>query len=138
MAATSTSSPTDVQIRIYPDVTSLARLLRSAFLATYDITDFASYNGAVVSQTNGMPATDYVKFIADIVTGTYLDLGVRTNSVFSSYRLTTASRISQRSGDCAGPSLPGTAPVNISIQRVSSTSSESPTCRIRRSSSADS
>jgi hypothetical protein len=133
LAPSNASTLSDVQIRIAPDATSITRNLGSRYLASYGIDDFASaslsllilvrrrrvkdpadlfsfspsqYNGALVTEINGAPATDYVKFVADTVTGTYLDLvsaepysrlyleviltrlrslfakGVRTNSVF--------------------------------------------------------
>jgi hypothetical protein len=124
IAPSATSPLSDVQIRIAPDATSITRNLGSAYLSSYGL-DLASYNGALVTQINGQPATDYVKYIADTVTGTYLDLGVRTNSVFTSYRLSaTTSRFSQRFGDFAGLIFPDTASVNMTVQRINSTTPE--------------
>ncbi|KAL7414430.1 hypothetical protein BDY24DRAFT_385182 [Mrakia frigida] len=124
LAPSANSSLSDVEIRIAPDATSITRNLGSRFLASYGIDDFSVYNGALVTQINGMPATEYVEFVADTVTGTYLDLGVRTNSVFTSYRLTAASTFSQRFGDFAGILFPDTAGVNMTVQRVNSTTPE--------------
>ena len=59
-------------------------------------------SGARVLQIEGMDAYDYADFIADTVSGNYLDHGVRVNSAWTSYRLNNFT-YSQRVGDIAGP-----------------------------------
>ena len=63
--------------------------------------DWERLAGAQVLQIEGMDPYDYVDLVADTVTGTYLDHGVRVNSVFTGYRL-TGSSFSQKFGDLAG------------------------------------
>jgi hypothetical protein len=62
--------------------------------------------GARVLTIEGMPAYDYAEFIAQTVSGNFLDSGIRFNSVFTSYRIakgTNTTSFSQRLGDMAGP-----------------------------------
>lgn len=58
--------------------------------------------GAKVIQIEGQDPYAYVDHIATTVSGNYLDHGVRTNSVFTSYRI-SGTTFSQRLGDLAGP-----------------------------------
>lgn len=64
--------------------------------------DWKRLAGAKILKIEGRDPYDYVDHIASTVSGNYLDHGVRTNSVFSSYRI-TGNTFSQRVGDLAGP-----------------------------------
>src|SRR6266446_9759823 len=72
-------------------------LAPSGFTRYYDSIgfDWKRLASAEVLRIEGMDPYDYVDLVADTVTGTYLDHGVRVNSVFTSYRLLDSS-FSQR------------------------------------------
>lgn len=72
----------------------------------------------------GQDPFSYADTIADTETGTYLDHGVRINSVFSSYRLSDTA-YSQRLGDISGPIFPEKTSLTLELLLVNSTKSES-------------
>ena len=90
-------------VYIAPDVTDFIRLIPPGFTSFYESIgfDWQRLAGARVLQIGGMDPYDYVDWVADTVTGNYLDHGVRVNSVFTGYRL-VGSSFSQRFGDLAG------------------------------------
>lgn len=90
-------------VYIAPDVNEFISLIPrgfSGFYATFGF-DWQRLAGARVLQIEGMDPYDYVDWVADTVTGNYLDHGVRVNSVFTGYRL-SGSSFSQKFGDLAG------------------------------------
>ncbi len=91
---------------IAPDTNDFISLAPSGFTRYYDSIgfDWKRLASAEVLRIEGMDPYDYVDLVADTVTGTYLDHGVRVNSVFTSYRLLDSS-FSQRFGDLAGRSF---------------------------------
>lgn len=113
----------DVQIRILPEASILLTGLGSNFVKRYNY-DFEQYDGALVNAIDGQSANEYVDFIARTVVGTYLDHGVRTNSVFSSYRLLPESQWDQKLGDFAAPVGVAKDGVNMTITRINATTSE--------------
>lgn len=90
-------------VYIAPDVIDFISLIPPGFTSFYESIgcDWQRLAGARVLQIEGMDPYDYVDWVADTVTGNYLDHGVRVNSVFTSYRL-SGSSFSQRFGDLAG------------------------------------
>ncbi|KAH9996284.1 hypothetical protein BJV77DRAFT_1059470 [Russula vinacea] len=89
-------------VYIAPDAVDFISLVPRGFTSFYDSIDFdwRRLAGAQVLRIEGMDPYDYVDFVAETVTGNYLDHGVRVNSVFTSYRL-VGSLFSQRFGDLA-------------------------------------
>ncbi|KAI0299451.1 hypothetical protein B0F90DRAFT_1810692 [Multifurca ochricompacta] len=90
-------------VYIAPDAVDFMALLPPGFTEFYDSIGFnwQRLAGARVLRIEGMDPYDYVDWVADTVTGNYLDHGVRVNSVFTSYRL-SGSSFSQKFGDLAG------------------------------------
>ncbi|KAI9513423.1 hypothetical protein F5148DRAFT_1273072 [Russula earlei] len=90
-------------VYIAPDIDEFISLLPDGFASYYESIDFnwKRLAGARVLRIEGMPSYEYVAHVADTVTGTYLDHGLRENSVFTSYRLIGTS-YSQKFGDLAG------------------------------------
>lgn len=90
-------------VYIAPDIVDFISLLPQGFTSFYESIglDWQRLAGARVLQIEGMDPYDYVDWVADTVTGNYLDHGVRVNSVFTGYRLSGTS-FSQRFGDLAG------------------------------------
>jgi len=90
-------------VYIAPDAVEFISLLPSSFANYYKSIgfDWQRLAGARVLRIEGMDPYEYVDWVADTVTGTYLDHGVRVNSVFTGYRL-SGSLFSQRFGDLAG------------------------------------
>ncbi|KAH9988067.1 hypothetical protein BJV74DRAFT_773597 [Russula compacta] len=90
-------------VYIAPDTVDFISLLPQDFTSFYESIDldWQRLAGARVLQIEGMDPYDYVDSVADTVTGSYLDHGVRVNSVFTGYRLSGTS-FSQRFGDLAG------------------------------------
>ena len=90
-------------VYIASDTVEFISLLPPGFTSYYQSIsfDWERLAGAQVLQIEFMDPYDYVDFVADTVTGTYLDHGVRVNSVFTSYRL-SGSSFSQKFGDAAG------------------------------------
>ena len=90
-------------VYIASDTVEFISLLPPGFTSYYQSIafDWERLAGARVLQIEFMDPYDYVDFVADTVTGTYLDHSVRVNSVFTSYRL-SGSSFSQKFGDVAG------------------------------------
>ena len=89
-------------VYIAPDAVDFISLVPRGFTSFYDSIgfDWRRLAGAQVLRIEGLDPYDYVDFVAETVTGNYLDHGVRVNSVFTSYRLVSSS-FSQRFGDLA-------------------------------------
>ncbi|KAJ7756929.1 hypothetical protein B0H16DRAFT_1537435 [Mycena metata] len=94
-------------VYIVPDLVDFVSLLGPGL--------YTRLAGAKVISIEGQDPYSYVDFIAKTVSGNYLDHGVRVNSVFSSYRLSSAD-YSQRFGDLAGPS--GVAQTSLTFQVI--------------------
>lgn len=77
-------------------------------------------------QIGGMDAYDYVDYIASTVSGNFLDHGVRVNSVFSGYRI-SSDAFSQRIGDLAGPSWISQTDLTFVVVLANSTEEETVT-----------
>ncbi|KAH9834923.1 uncharacterized protein C8Q71DRAFT_132075 [Rhodofomes roseus] len=94
-------------VYVVPDLVEFISLLGTEYTSYYASLgfDWARLAGARVVSIEGLPAYSYVDYIADTVSGNYLDHGVRVNSVFSSYRI-SGGNYSQRFGDLAGPVFP--------------------------------
>ncbi|KAJ7628461.1 hypothetical protein FB45DRAFT_1028550 [Roridomyces roridus] len=88
-------------VYITPDLVDFVSLLGTGLTDLITI-DWQRLAGAKVVSIEGQDPYTYVEHIANTVSGNYLDVGVRVNSVFSSYRL-VANTYSQRFGDLAGP-----------------------------------
>ena len=90
-------------VYIAPDIVDFMSQIPPGFTSYYESIgfDWERLAGAQVLQIEGLDPYDYVDFVADTVTGNYLDHGVRVNSVFTGYRLIDSS-FSQKFGDLAG------------------------------------
>ncbi|CCM00765.1 uncharacterized protein FIBRA_02806 [Fibroporia radiculosa] len=89
--------------------------------------DWQRLAGALVLEIGGMDAYDYADYVADTVTGNYIDHGVRINSVFSSYEINEDNEFQQRFGDIAGPLFPDQENLTMTLIPVGSTSPETVT-----------
>ncbi|KAL0946153.1 hypothetical protein HGRIS_012416 [Hohenbuehelia grisea] len=85
--------------------------------------NFRRLAGARVLQIEGIPAYDYADRIARTVSGNYLDHGIRVNSAFSSYRI-SSNAFSQRIGDIAGPTGTVRESLTMTLIPVNSTRPE--------------
>ncbi|KAI0705325.1 hypothetical protein C8Q76DRAFT_683057 [Earliella scabrosa] len=110
---------------VAPDSVEFVNLLGPEFTSFFDSIGFnwQRLAGAQILQIEGMDAFDYATFIAATQSGNYLDLGVRVNSAFSSYRI-TGNDYSQRFGDIAGPALPVLESLTMKLIPVNSTKAE--------------
>jgi hypothetical protein len=85
--------------------------------------DYSKLAGAKVVKIEGQKPYDYIDLVAKTVSGNYLDHGVRVNSVFSSYRI-SSNAYSQRFGDLAGPTAVDKAGITFQLIPVNSTKVE--------------
>ncbi|KZT64325.1 hypothetical protein DAEQUDRAFT_39563 [Daedalea quercina L-15889] len=110
---------------VVPDLVDFISLLGTNYTGYFDSIgfDWARLAGARVLSIEGMSAYDYVDYIADTVSGNYLDHGVRVNSVFSSYRINDGN-YSQRFGDLAGPVFPNLDNLTMEVILANGTESE--------------
>ncbi|KAI0267472.1 hypothetical protein BC834DRAFT_822437 [Gloeopeniophorella convolvens] len=115
-------------VYIAPDAVEFAALIPPGFTSFYESINFdwQRLAGAQVLQIEGLDPYDYVDQVADTVTGTYLDHGVRVNSVFTSYRL-SGSSFSQKFGDLAGRLFNPIANLTFSLIPVGETQAETVT-----------
>ena len=104
-------------IYIAPDSVEMISQLGSGFSGYYDSIgfDWKRLAGALVLGIEGEDPYAYVDHIAKTVSGNYLDHGVRVNSVFTSYRI-SSNDFSQRFGDFAGPT--GVAKTSVKISAI--------------------
>ncbi|KAF8270072.1 hypothetical protein EI94DRAFT_1798564 [Lactarius quietus] len=100
----------------------------SGFTSYYESIGFnwTRLAGAQVLQIEGMDPFDYVDFVADTVTGNYLDHNVRVNSVYTGYRL-LGSTFSQKFGDLAGRVFNPIEDLTFSLVPVGATEAENVT-----------
>ncbi|KAH7090052.1 hypothetical protein BKA62DRAFT_745520 [Auriculariales sp. MPI-PUGE-AT-0066] len=115
--------PAPISIYIVPDLVELVNLVGAgytAYLASLGF-DWQRLAGAKVLEINGQSAYDYVDYIAKVVSSNFL--GVRVNSVYSSYRI-VGSAWSQRFGYLAGPSLPTLNGLTFKVILVNATTPE--------------
>lgn len=85
--------------------------------------DWQRLAGAQVLEIDGQEAYSYVDYIANTVSGNFLDHGVRVNSVFTSYGI-SENVITQRLGDLAGPIFVSQTSVNMTLVLAGSQTSE--------------
>ena len=85
--------------------------------------DWKRLAGAKVLEIEGQNPYTYIDHIANTVSGNYLDHGVRVNSVFTSYRI-SSNGFSQRLGDLAGPIFVSRTSLTMKLRLVNSTTAE--------------
>ena len=112
-------------VYVVPDSVEFLSLLGTNFTSYFDALgfDWKRLAGARVLEIEGKDAFDYATFIAETQSGNYLDLGVRVNSAFSSYRI-SGNDYSQRFGDIAGPAFPDLTSLTMKLIPANSTKSE--------------
>ncbi|KAI8989136.1 hypothetical protein BD414DRAFT_415407 [Trametes punicea] len=110
---------------VAPDITELIPLLGREFTDSLDSIgfDWQRIAGAKVLEIEGLDAYAYAQRIAETETGNFLDLGVRINSAFSSYRI-AGTNFSQRFGDISGPPFPTQTDLTMKLIPVNSTKAE--------------
>ncbi len=115
-------------VYIASDAVDFISLVPPGFTSYYDYIGFnwKRLAGARVLQIEGLDPYDYVDSVADTVTGSYLDHGVRVNSVFTSYRL-SGSSFSQKFGDLAGRVFDPIENLTFSLVPVGATQAETVT-----------
>lgn len=115
-------------VYIVPDLVEYISLIGDGYTSYYDSLgfDWKRLAGAKVLQIGGMDAYDYVDYIASTVSGNFLDHGVRVNSVFSGYRI-SSDAFSQRIGDLAGPSWISQTDLTFVVVLANSTEEETVT-----------
>ncbi|KAH9968140.1 hypothetical protein BC827DRAFT_1122317 [Russula dissimulans] len=115
-------------VYIAPDAVEFISQVPGSFADYYKSIglDLQRLAGARVLRIEGMDRYEYVDWVADRVTGTYLDHGVRVNSVFTGYRL-SGSSFSQRFGDLAGRIFDPIENVTIELCPVGATQTETVT-----------
>ncbi|KZT22301.1 hypothetical protein NEOLEDRAFT_1138220 [Neolentinus lepideus HHB14362 ss-1] len=113
---------------IAPDLTEFIPLVGTQYTDYFKSIGFnwERLAGAQVLQIEGQDPYAYVDYIADTISGNYLDHGVRVNSVFSSYRISSTS-FSQRFGDLAGAPFPDQNSLTFTLIPVNSTLPETVT-----------
>ncbi|KAI0772808.1 hypothetical protein BD413DRAFT_34506 [Trametes elegans] len=111
---------------VAPDAVEFISLLGTNYTSFFDSTlhfDWRRLVGAKVLEIEGVPAYDYAERVARTQSGNYLDLGVRVNSAFSSYRI-SGTDYSQRVGDIAGPAIPVQETLALTLVPVNATRAE--------------
>ncbi|KAI0372476.1 hypothetical protein BV20DRAFT_1050796 [Pilatotrama ljubarskyi] len=107
---------------VAPDSVEFVSLLGTNFTSFFDSIkfDFRRLAGAKVLEIEGVDAYAYAQRIAETQSGNFLDLGVRINSAFSSYRI-SGTDFSQRFGDISGPQFPTQNTLTMRLIPVNST-----------------
>ncbi|KAI0672323.1 hypothetical protein C8Q78DRAFT_1077857 [Trametes maxima] len=110
---------------VAPDSVEFISLLGSDFTSFFDSINFdwRRLAGARVLAIEGEEPYAYATRIAETQSGNYLDLGVRINSAFSSYRV-SGTAFSQRLGDISGPQFPTQNTLTLTLIPVNSTRTE--------------
>ncbi|KAJ3829498.1 hypothetical protein F5880DRAFT_1470491 [Lentinula raphanica] len=112
-------------VYIAPDTVEFISLIGTDFTDILDEMgfDWQRLAGAQVTAIEGQDPYDYADFVADTVSGNFLDHGVRVNSAFSSYRI-SGTDFSQRLGDIAGPTGVKQTSLDVTLITVNSTTEE--------------
>ncbi|KAJ3795714.1 hypothetical protein GGU11DRAFT_210774 [Lentinula aff. detonsa] len=112
-------------VYIAPDTVDFISLIGTNYTDLLDEMgfDWQRLAGAQVTALEGQDPYDYADFVADTVSGNFLDHGVRVNSVFSSYRI-SGTDFSQRLGDLAGPTGVKQTSLEVKLITVNSTTEE--------------
>ncbi|KAI0356925.1 hypothetical protein OH77DRAFT_182654 [Trametes cingulata] len=110
---------------VAPDSVEFVSLLGTNFTSFFDSIkfDFRRLAGAKVLEIEGVDPYAYAQHIAETQSGNFLDLGVRINSAFSSYRI-SGTDFSQRFGDISGPQFPTQNTLTMRLIPVNSTRAE--------------
>src|SRR5579863_3598185 len=113
----------DKGIYIAPNIVTLFEGLGSNFTAFYKEkgVDWKRLAGARVLEIGGLPAWEYIDYLADKVAGGFLDHNVRTNLVFSSYLFFNSAH-RQSLGDAASRNFLMESSLDLSVVPVNSTS----------------
>ena len=113
---------------VAPDSVDFINLLGTEYTSYFDSIgfDWKRLAGARVLEIEGQEAYEYATFIAETQSGNFLDLGVRINSAFSSYRI-SSNDYAQRVGDIAGPAFPDLESLKMKLITVNSTQAETVT-----------
>ena len=103
-------------VYIAPDAAELVAGLGTNLTDLYDKSgfDWKSLAGAKVVDVEGKDVYEYIENLATTQAGTYLDHGIRVNSVFTSYRI-IGSAWSQRFGLFASREFPDLDSLTIKI-----------------------
>ncbi|KAL1747769.1 hypothetical protein HDZ31DRAFT_60946 [Schizophyllum fasciatum] len=126
IVALSTDGECDPEIFVAPDSVEFITLLGTNYTSYFDSIgfDWKRLAGAKVTSIEGQDPWDYVDYLASTISGNYLDHGVRVNSVFTSYRV-SSNDFSQRFGDFAGPT--GVARTSVKISAIPTDTGEEET-----------
>lgn len=110
---------------VAPDSVAFINQLGTDFTSFFDGIkfDWQRLAGARVLAIEGVDPYAYAVKIAETQSGNYLDLGVRVNSAFSSYRI-SGTTFSQRLGDISGPQFPTQDTLTLKLIPVNSTRAE--------------
>ncbi|KAH9854591.1 hypothetical protein C2E23DRAFT_817110 [Lenzites betulinus] len=110
---------------VAPDSVQLMTQLGTNFTSFFDSIHFnwQRLAGARVLAIEGMDPFDYAVKIAETQSGNFLDLGVRVNSAFSSYRI-VGNVYAQRLGDISGPQFPTQTTLTLKLIPANSTRPE--------------
>ncbi|KAJ4491905.1 hypothetical protein C8J55DRAFT_502397 [Lentinula edodes] len=115
-------------VYIAPDSVDFINLIGTSYTDLLEEMEFdwQRLSGAQITSIEGQDPYDYADFVADTVSGNYLDHGVRVNSVFSSYRI-SGTDFSQRLGDLAGPTGVKQTSLEVKLIVANSTTEETVT-----------
>ena len=121
----------DTGIHIAPDIADLFGQYGATFTAFYEKKgfDWKRLAGAKVHRIGGLPAWEYIDYIADKVAGVYLDHNVRVNSAFSSYMMLESGH-TQRLGFVAARNFLMETSLEFSVVPVNSTSEKSESLKV--------
>ncbi|KAL1948464.1 hypothetical protein VTO73DRAFT_12539 [Trametes versicolor] len=110
---------------VAPDSVAFINQLGTEFTSFFESIkfDWQRLAGARVLEIEGTDPYAYAVKIAETQSGNYLDLGVRVNSAFSSYRI-SGTTFSQRLGDISGPQFPTQNTLTLKFIPVNSTRAE--------------
>ncbi|KAI0634239.1 hypothetical protein C8Q77DRAFT_1110664 [Trametes polyzona] len=111
---------------VAPDSVEFISLLGTNYTAFFDDAlhfDWRRLAGARVLAIEGQDPFAYATRVAETQSGNYLDLGVRVNSAFSSYRI-SGTDFSQRLGDISGPQFPTQEALTLRLVPVNATRPE--------------
>ncbi|KAJ4479394.1 hypothetical protein J3R30DRAFT_3288983 [Lentinula aciculospora] len=116
-------------VYIAPDSVDFISLIGTNYTDLLDGFDYQRLAGALVKTIEGKDPYDYADFVADTVSGNYLDHGVRVNSVFSSYRI-SGTDFSQRLGDLGESGPTGVKQTSLEVKLITAKSNVEETVSI--------